>query len=526
MKNSISYNHPSLVNALLAFPLTIFSTLVWLRRERDALAMADLAAEPALRALILSTVAQALHERADVEQQEILLLLAQARSCLVSLPAHKRIDALLRDLVKELTLWQQWSVAREVADAINTPLYRHEAQSSIVNQLLEAGLWEEALTEAPSVENRIVVYTRMHAWEAAEEAVQALKSAAHKIDALCMLARELAAASETLRAEALWRQAVQIASEGAVSNVTLANLSEDLARSRQWELAETVASLLRSLYPGSQEAGSELDHQIDDYIDSLWLAVLRARVLATLAGEYTKACRWERVETRWEEAQALALSCQSIWHQTEALGGIALRLAEVHLWEDALETWNQAEIRWLEARVRKETTYEIEERDRRLGVLIPLCYHLVRAQQWQQAWKLCQRLEDISMRIKLGSDIATALDQLRQSEDAQSVWTQTSGLALATWPRIYNLSDLALALEKTRHRSEADVIWRAYMSDVLDADHDDVYLRTGNCSRLALEMAQRHHQEEAELLLNESIKAAVVLWEQRSGSKELRYIDL
>jgi hypothetical protein len=271
---------------------------------------------------------------------------------------------------------------------------------------------------------------------------------------------------------------------------------------------------------------SEPDSQPYSDINDLWLPVLRARVLATLAVEYTRAQDWERAETLWEEAWVVALSSQSYWHRTVALGELTLRFAEAHLWERALETWNQAEKLWLEARTRKKANYEVEERDRRLGVLIRLCRHLVREHQWRQAWKLCQSCEEVSMKIRLGSTIATELDQLQQSTDSQMVWTQTIELALATRSSLYDLSELALALEQARRENEAEAIWQASVHIALEADQDDFSLRGHNCGWLALEMAQRQHREEAELLLNESIKAAVLLWEQRLRSRGLTYTDL
>ena len=47
-----------------------------------------------------------------------------------------------------------------------------------------------------------------------------------------------------------------------------------------------------------------------------------------------------------------------------------------------------------------------------------------------------------------------------------------------------------------------------------------------NCGSLAFEMAQRQRRKEAQLLLNESMKAAAVLWEQRLKLRGLTYIDL
>ena len=68
------------------------------------------------------------------------------------------------------------------------------------------------------------------------------------------------------------------------------------------------------------------------------------------------------------------------------------------------------------------------------------------------------------MKIRLGSEIATELDQLQQSADALTVWIQTSELALSFQPLACDLSELALALEKVQRREKADVIWRVQMN--------------------------------------------------------------
>ncbi|MDQ2716611.1 MAG: hypothetical protein M3Z08_17025 [Chloroflexota bacterium] len=519
------------------YPQSVFSTLVWLRREHEALALAELAEKPLDRAQILCTIAEHLRKRGDGQKQQILPILAQAQACLASLEGQRRNSRIQGHLATELACWQQWLPTQEWAYASNDSWGREWTFGPFFQQKLQAGLWEEALALAHGagdsgqrwmLRSLSGALAEAHHWEQAEEIARSIKHPGSKVKALSVLARELALASYAERAEALWRQAIEAAFEEGVSPMVFGELSEDLARAQQWDLAALVAHALIFPLPGAKmrarQAGRLLDQQAHDHIDMCWIPVMRSKALATLALETTKAQHGTLAEALWQEAQGVADSCQSTWHHAIALGNLTLSFAEAGLWEHTLDTWGQAEAVWREGQARWQNgreqdgddsfqPFDDEAEQQRLKMLVPLCRQLVSIQQWRQAWKLCCELEEANMQVTLGRVIAAALDQIQQSEDARLVWQHTSELALASqlWTR--DLVKLALALQEAQHYNEADMLWKASVNSVLEADQDDFGSRSTNCGWLALMLAQAQRWEAAELLLKESMKAVALLAE-------------
>ncbi|MDQ2905477.1 MAG: hypothetical protein M3Y81_18280 [Chloroflexota bacterium] len=526
--DALQANGSSLSSHIRHYPQSVFSTLVWLRREHEALALAELTEKPLDRARILCTIAEHLRKRGDGQKQQILPILAQAQTSLEGQKRNSRIQGLL---ATELACWQQWLPTQEWAYASNDSWDREWTFGPFFQQKLQAGLWEEALALARDAGDSgqrwmlgslSAVLAEAHRWEQAEEIAKSIKHPGSKVKALSVLAHELALASYAERAEALWRQTIETAFEEGVSPRVFGELSEDLARAQQWELAALVAHALLFPLPGAKmrarQAGRLLDQQAHDHIDMCWIPVMRSKALATLALETTKAQHGMLAGTLWQEAQDVADSCQSTWHHATALGNLTLCFAEAGLWGRALHTWGQARAVWREGQahwhLRREQDgddsfqpFDDEAEQQRLKVLVPLCRQLVSTRQWKQAWELCCELEEANMQVTLGRVIAAALDQIQQSEDARLVWQHTSELALATelWTR--DLARLALALQKAQHDNEADMLWKASVKSVLEADQDDFGCRSTNCGWLALMLAQAQRWEEAELLLKESMKA-------------------
>lgn len=530
--SSITTNH------IAAYPQSVFSTLVWLRREHEALALAVLVEEPANRAQILCTIAEHLRLRGDGEKQQILPILAQVQECLASLQEQRAISRIQAYLVEELVWWQQWLPAQEIADSTSNFWGRAWTFGPIFRQRLQAGMWEEALAAASSAGESghrwmfcslCDALARAHAWDDAEEVTRLMNHPGSKVKALSVLARELTVASYVERAQSLWRQAVLTAFEGGADVLVFGELSEELARAHQWELAESVARALTFPLPGAdvraKQSGRMLNQRAHERIDARWVPVVRSRALATLAREYTKAQRRADAEALWEEARAVASSIDIAWYQAEALSNLAICFAEAGLCEFALDTWRQADGARKEARAqrhRMEKTsveqdganlsriYDYEEDEQRLKLLLPFCRHLVHAQWWKRAWEISCALEEASMKIRLGREIATALDQLQQSEDAQMVWRHTSEVALTTRLRVRDLAELALALQRAQCGNEADAVWKACVNSVLEADLEQCAINGGS---LALKLAQAQRWEEAELMLKESMRAIVLLEE-------------
>lgn len=532
LSSAEEYSHFSLsglrpvVSHIAAYPRHFFSTLIWLRHEHEALALAELVENPAVRGNTLCVIARSWRERGDADPQEMLQLLAQAQECLAS---QKRGQA---NLVRELVAWQQWQPAQEIAQTLGESIERNRAFLFIFQAKLQAGMWEEALAVAHSAGNAshgwmlrelCGAYARVQDWDKAEEIARLIEQSSAKVEALSVLACELTVAAENAHAEMLWKQAIQVSNEGEVNFHVLGALSEVLARAQQWEMAESVARALIFPRAGAQNdpVDSRSDRKGRDEIDAGWTLVERCSAFARLACECTKAQQWERAVALWEEARAAASASKDILYQVKALEQLALCLGEAQLWEMALDTWQQTEILWQE-RKRQEradliargeasliAAYEDEGEMEREQALLPFCRYLVNAQRWKQAWILCQPIEP-AYRITLGGMIAAALEQLQQRVDAQIIWEQTCELALSSYLTVHDLAELASVLQQNKRLDQADAIWKAAVQSMLEKDSDEVHRRNQcatNYAYLALALARTQRREESRRLLQECVQA-------------------
>jgi hypothetical protein len=509
----------SLPNPSSSYPQSVFSTLIWLRREQEALALAAQARERA-RAKLFCTIAKHLRKRGE-EPQQILPILTRAQDALAASPGWPEMSVVEWDIVKELASLHDWQRAHDIACAITNPLHRDSALASLALEQLEAGLWKDALETAQLTRKgfhrwRIASavcqeFVRTHAWDDAHALAEEIEDPDVQITVLSALARELSAASCVTRAHAIGQQAVQIAwGRGNLSG--LRNLSRDLASAHLWDLAALVADAITFPLPGT-DARAKLDipeQQREDQMERRSISHHRCESLATLAAEATKAKHALHRETLWKEAWELAISCECILSKAKALSYLTFCFVEASLWEQAEETWAEAGVLWRQIQEKNQGD-EVYAIANGYQLLVPWCSKLVSAGRWQQAWKLfCDWDEEkdaSGVKIAMGEKIAITLDQCQQHEDAWMVWRRVRDLVLATRSRNL-LMGLAEALQQAGRWKEADAVWKVSASTVLEKRYGDKARRSTEYGRYALRLAQNQRPEEAERMLTESMKAA------------------
>jgi tetratricopeptide (TPR) repeat protein len=464
--------HCGLASGADSYPEEGFRLLALLKREREALGLAELLTNLSRKAHMLCIIAESL--RIQGHPKNIWLeLLMRAHEVILTIEKNDARAWALRILGSALASAQEREQAEVIwmeAEQVSTAMEEGHARAEALRTL------GEALAEARQLEWAKAI------WTEAEQAINTIKRSDDRVWALLTLGETLAKAKELEFAKAVWTKAREMIDITEVSEVrpgALSTLGQALAKAQQWEQAEIVISTIEKSAPRVQALyvlGIALakDHQckraeevwtsadkiigaikeseeraevlhfvgvvlegtqqwewVEGMINTIERGDLRARALTTLA----EAQQLDRAEVVWAEAEPLIRVGEKSPMRARALRRMADTLAEVQQWAwaetvinmiergderawalywlgEALakaEQWEQAEAIWIQS---EQAIKMIEESDVRSITLRGLGEAFAKAQRWERAEAMISTIENSDERAwglrTLGEELAKA----------------------------------------------------------------------------------------------------------------------
>jgi uncharacterized protein YeeX (DUF496 family) len=142
----------SLASRADQYPLIAFRLLVLLKREQEALELAELLTVPANRVRALLQIAEQIREQLNRER-EWQALLFRAREIARSIENSERRAEALGNLATALAQAQQWEQAQAVIASIQNSERRVEALGNLATALAQAQQWEQAQTVIATIQD-------------------------------------------------------------------------------------------------------------------------------------------------------------------------------------------------------------------------------------------------------------------------------------------------------------------------------------------------------------------------------------
>jgi tetratricopeptide (TPR) repeat protein len=472
----------SLTSRADRYPLKAFQLLLLLKRERQALGVAELLTRPDHKARVLLHIAKYLGEHPSRKPESVQMLM---RACDVACRIEiswQRAGA-LQELGTALAQAQQWERAmvvwnktEAVIGTIEDSWQRAGALRELGTALAQAHQWERATvvwnkTEAVigtiedswerawALQELGTALAQVQQWERAEAVIRTMEDSEQRARALQELGTALAQVQQWERAEVVigmmedseqrawalrelgtalaqaqqWDRATVVWNEtetviGTIEDSeqrarALRELGTALAQAHQWERAEVV---IRTIEDSEQRAwvlsalGTALVQQRE-----------RARALRELGTALAQAQQSERATVVWNETETVIRTLEDSEQRAWALHELGIALVKAHQWERA------------EAVIRT-----IKDEDTRARTLLALGTALVQAHQWERAEAVIRTMEDSEQRAGALRELAEALTRSSEYEQllrlVQHSWLQAGGRAssITLFPLAYELLSL------------------------------------------------------------------------------------
>ena len=398
--------HGSLASRADNYPEEGFRLLALLKREREALGLAELLTSLSQKAHMLCIIAESL--RIQGHPKNIWLeLLMRAHEVILMIEKNDARAWVLRILGSALAKaqeWEQaeviWTEAEQVINTIEESHARAEALRTLGEALAESRQLERAKAR----------------WTEAEQAINTIERSDDRVWALLTLGETLAKAKELEFAKAVWTKAREMIDITEVSEVrpgALSTLGQALAKAQQWEQAEIVISTIEKSAP-------------------------RVQALYVLGIALAKDHQWKRAEEVWTSAGKIIGAIKESEERAEALHFVGVVLEGTQQWE------------WVEGMINT-----IEPSDLRARRLHSLGFSLAKAHQWERAEAVISAIGDSNLRAGALCLLGEALAKAQQWERATSIINTIERGDL----RARALTTLAEALAEAQQLDRAEVVW-------------------------------------------------------------------
>jgi len=410
------------------YPEGAFRLLVLLRREQEAIGLAELLTNERRKVRALSEIALQLREQVSL-QADWLGLLQRAEQVALGIQNSYQQACTLGELGQALAqvgeaervaqIWQQaeqvvfriedsqqqakalsmlgqalaqagqWQQAEQIISRIEDSYEQAKALSMLGQALAQIGQWQQAEqiisridygyehTKALSALSRALAQAGQ--WQQAEQVVFRIEDSYEQAEALSMLGQALAQAGETRRAELLWQQTEQIISrikDSYGKAEVLSALSRALAQAGQWQQAEQVVFRIEDSYE-------------------------QAEALSMLGQALAQAGETRRAELLWQQTEQIISRIKDSYGKAEVLSALSRALAQAGQWQQA-----------------EQVVFRIEDSYEQAKALSMLSQALAQAGQWQQAEQVVFRIEDSYKQAEALSMLGQALAQTVETSSA------------------------------------------------------------------------------------------------------------
>jgi tetratricopeptide (TPR) repeat protein len=394
------------------YPEEGFRLLALLKREREALGLAEQLTNLSRKAHMLCIIAESLRIQGHSEAIWLELHM-RAHEVILTIEKNDARAWALRILGGALAKAQEWEQAEviwtEAEQVINTIEESH-ARAEALRTL------GEALAEARQLEWAKAI------WTEAEQAINTIERSDERVWPLLALGETLAKAKQLELAKAVWakvREMIKITKVSEVRPGALSTLGQALAKAQQWEQAETVISTIEKSAP-------------------------RAQALYVLGIALAKDQQWKRAEAVWRSADKIIGAIKESEERAEALHFVGVVLEGTQQWERIEGMINTIETSDLRARPlhslgfslakahqweRAETVIStIGDSDLRAGALCLLGEALAKAQQWERAKTVINTIQRSDLQARALTTLAEALAEAQQLGQAEAVWAEAEPL--------------------------------------------------------------------------------------------------
>ncbi len=486
----------SLTSLADRYPIEAFEALILLKRESEAVGLAELLTKLDYKVEVLLRIAKQFGEQ-DREQEYLQMLLRsyEVASTIKGSEAYIRV---LRELGIELVKAHLWEQAEGLAHTIKESGIRTEVLSNLSIELIKTQQWDRAEKVAYTIKesgirtevlsNLSIELIKTQQWDRAEEVTHTIESGELHAKLLSELSMELSGAQQWDRAE---KVAYTIKDRGVLDRI-LRQLTISLAKAQQWDRAEKVAYTIKDrgvLDNVKAELSIELAKahkwkRAEEVARSIETYSERTRALAELSVKLIEAQQWDR-------AEKVACAIEESGERIKILCELSITLAEV-------KNLARAEEIWIEIR---EEVRNIEDW-KRIGVLSELIVELGKVQQWERAEQIARTFEEREVRAELLYVLVAALAKVQQWEEAEEIWEEVGEIG---WPegdsgiRNQTLYELGIALTKAQQWKEAEEIWEEAEQLLWDV-YDSEILIAILCELVAA-LAKAHQWERAEKVL-------------------------
>lgn len=458
------------------YPLAAYQVLLLLKREPEAVGLAELLPNSAHKANVMLQIASYLAKQPGRESESIQMLI-RSYTIARSVEHSAMRDEVLRELGIALGEAQQWEQAETVVQLIEVDLQRSEALSKLGTVCAQAQRLEEAKM----------------LWTKAHTVAQVNLDILSKPEALRVLGSALFEAGQRERAEAMWAEAQEAASSITVPEwkvAALGKLGVALAVAGQLKRASAVwaeaQGVVRSLPPNWKD--------------------IRGESLRALGTSLAEAGQLERAEVLLTKAQkALLSNKREYWRDVRDndLSNLIGSLIQAQLWERA------------EALVPM-----IENKNEQTKALRKLGIALAQAQQWKQVEAVIASLDNfVAEQIEVRSEVAVTLAQTQQLERAEGVWNQIQAIIHLTERsevQVKVLGELGIALALAQQWERAEQVWAEALVRAKSNEIDVDDWRSETMDRMGISLAQAQQWEQAEAVartIKDDNRRAVVLRE-------------
>lgn len=494
--------HCSLASRADSYPEEGFRLLALLKREREALGLAELLTNLSRKAHMLCIIAESL--RIQGHPKNIWLeLLMRAHEVILTIEKNDARAWALRILGSALAKAQEreqaegiWTEAEQVITTIEESHARVEALRTLGEALAEARQleWAEGI------------------WTEAEQAITTIERSDLRVWALLALGETLAKAKQLEFATAVWAKAREMIDITEVSEVrpgALSTLGQALAKAQQWEQAEIVISTIEKSAP-------------------------RVQALYVLGIALAKDHQWKRAEEVWTSADKIIGAIKESEERAEALHFVGVVLEGTQQWERIEGMINTIETSDLRARplhslgfsLAKAHQWEraeavistIGDSNLRAGALCLLGEALAKAHQWERATSIINTIERGDLRARALTTLAEALVEAQQLDRAEVVWAEAEPLI-----RVGEKSPMRAWALRRMADTLAEVQQWAWAETVIDMI-EEADQRAWALNALAEALAKAEQWERAEAIWIQSEQAIKIIAESNVRARGLRVL--
>ncbi len=301
----------SLINGERQYPDGVFRLLVLLKREKEALQLAELFTDPILKAEALLAIAKQMLKQPELGS-ECLNILTRAYTVVDAIKENiYQCSAILLELGQILTQAQEWERAKSVWD-VKSPWDK-------VEQMIDPPKDHEQRDKALWKLGWIMAQVRQ--WTRARQVIDKIHDRKQKVHALLELGRALAREQELVRAKTIWgdaRSEIGYIRDSEQQSKVLRELGQRFTLSGLWDEAEQV-------------------------IDTIRNNKQRIEALRELGRALAQEQKWERAETVWGKAKQAMEAPQDIAQRVKVLNELGRALTQAQHRERAEAVWDEAE---------------------------------------------------------------------------------------------------------------------------------------------------------------------------------------